>query len=144
VRRLLEEAAAERQQRERKDAVVEDVNVGMGATEMHPQRRAALDKAERVQEEGQEQDQGTSRRRKPKRKKTSSFLREEREAAKIKEEREVEQRKAELRRKAVEKSQKERIQRKKAMNARTSRGQQKLGRQSKLLLGKVQAQLGVS
>lgn len=114
---------------------------------MHPQRQAALGKPEVVQQEGEEegkQGQGASYHRKPKKGKTSSFLREEREAARVKGEREAKRREAELKRKAMERSQQERMRRKKAMNARTTRGQQKLGRQSQLLLEKVQGQLGVS
>ncbi|RPA94457.1 hypothetical protein L873DRAFT_1814256 [Choiromyces venosus 120613-1] len=112
---------------------------------MHPERQAALDQPEapRVEkgEDAKNGDKGTWRKRE-KRKKTSAFFKEEREAARLREEREEKERQIKAREVAAEKARKERALRKKVMSARTAKGQQKLGRQSTLLLEKVKAQIG--
>ncbi|KAG0123734.1 hypothetical protein HOY82DRAFT_582103 [Tuber indicum] len=145
AKRLLEEAAAERERAkstEPKDC--EDGDAIVATTEMHPERRVALDQPEtaRVEENPKNVDKGAWRKR-GKKKKTSTFLKEEREAARLREEREEKEREIEARKVAMEKSRKERALRKKVMSARTAKGQQKLGRQSALLLEKVKAQVGV-
>ncbi|PWW76408.1 hypothetical protein C7212DRAFT_317758 [Tuber magnatum] len=142
---LLEEAAAERERAkyaELKDG--ENGDATTATTEMHPERRAALDQPEaaRAEEDPKNVGKGAWKKRE-KRKKTSAFLKEEREAAKLREKQEEEERQIEARKVAMEKSKKERALRRKVMSARTAKGQQKLGRQSVLLLEKVKAQAGV-
>ena len=115
----------------------------VATTEMHPERQAVLDQPEvtRVEEDPKNVDKGAWRKRDKKRK-TPTFLKEEREAARLREEREEKERQIRARKVAMGKSRKERALRKKVMSARTAKGQQKLGRQSALLLEKVKAQVG--
>ncbi|KAG0644797.1 hypothetical protein HOY80DRAFT_1006713 [Tuber brumale] len=145
AKRLLEEAAAERERAKSTEPKgCEDGDAIVATTEMHPERRAALDQLETacVEEDPKDVDKGAWRKR-GKKKKTSAFLKEEREAARLREEREEKEREIEARKVAMEKSKKERALRKKIMSARTAKGQQKLGRQSALLLEKIKAQVGV-
>ncbi|CUS09128.1 unnamed protein product [Tuber aestivum] len=143
AKRLLEEAAAERERAKSagiKDG--EDGNAITATTEMHPERRAALDQPEAARVEDPKNVGKGAWKKRERRKKTSAFLKEEREAARLREERKEEERRIEARKAAMEKSKKERALRKKVMSARTAKGQQKLGRQSALLLEKVKAQVG--
>ena len=145
AKRLLEEAATEREQAksvEHKGG--EDGDTIVATIEMHPERRAVLDQPEttRVEEDPKNVDKGAWRKREKKRK-TPAFLKEEREAARLREAQEEKERQIRARKVATDKSKKERALRKKVMSARTAKGQQKLGRQSALLLEKVKAQVGV-
>lgn len=96
----------------------------------------------RVEEDPKDMDKGAWRKREKKRK-TPTFLKEEREAVRLREAQEEKERQIRARKVATDKSKKERALRKKVMSARTAKGQQKLGRQSALLLEKVKAQVGV-
>jgi len=122
----------------------EDGDTIVATTEMHPERQAALDQPEvtYVEEDPKNVDKGGWRKREKKRK-TSAFLKEEREAARLREAREEKERQIRARKVTMDRSKKERALRKKVMSARTAKGQQKLGRQSALLLEKVKAQVGV-
>ncbi|KAL7266865.1 hypothetical protein RUND412_010569 [Rhizina undulata] len=108
-------------------------------TEIHPERQAALSKPEEpIPEEPQSRPRGRPQ-RKPK---TSAYKKEEDLAAKLKAEREAAAKELEEKERIRKQKEVERSKRKKVMNSRTRTGQQKLGKQSLLLLDKVKSQMG--
>lgn len=146
--KYLEEAAVQKKRENEERAklrklTADAVDAAPPKEQMHPQRQAAL-KAPETREVEQSRQEGTHRKWRPPKPKTSSFKREEEYAANIQAEREAAAKEAELKRKAHEHKDRERQRRKKVMSARTGKGQQKLGRQGAMLLDKVKAQLGIS
>ena len=112
----------------------EDVNgVGRGETQMHPERTAMIESAEERQQE--DTGVGYQDRRRERRPRPSGFARDEAIAATRREEMEGRQR-------AREEREQERRAMAKAKRAKGRNGEAKLGRQSKVLLGRIQRLMG--